>query len=173
MNEKPLEASILLISGAPRAERCAAFISQHLNMAIEVVTNRRSALASLRRQEFQVVMVDADLAAQYPEGADLFWQHAGLALPVLFRMPAEDYTQLLREVRSGLSRREREQQVARKAVTTSLEDELKSSVTGILLESELALREPGLTPAVERRLRHLIELATGLRDRLRPQANSH
>jgi hypothetical protein len=45
-------------------------------------------------------------------------------------------------------------------------------VTGILLESELALREPGLSPVLERRLRHLTELAISLRDRLRPEPSS-
>ncbi|WP_263408711.1 hypothetical protein [Terriglobus tenax] len=164
-----MDATILLVSASARAEDCATFLSRRINTAIEVVTNRRSALATLRRHEFQVVMVDAELATQYPDGADLFWQHAGLALPILFRMPAEDCSQLLREVRSGLARREREQQLARRLVSASLEADLKSSVTGILLESELALREPGISPVLERRLRHLAELASTLRDRLRPE----
>lgn len=167
-----MEATILLVSASAKAEGCASFLSKRLNASIEIVANRRSALATLRRNEFQVVMVDADLAMQYPDGADLFWQHSGLALPILFRMPAEDCSVLLREVRAGLARREREQQLARRAVTASLEAELKSSVTGILLESELALREPGLSPVLERRLRHLTELATSLRDRLRPEPSS-
>jgi hypothetical protein len=48
-----------------------------------------------------------------------------------------------------------------------LEKELKTSVTGLLLESELVLREPATPISLQPRLRHLVELAVVLRERLR------
>jgi len=43
-------------------------------------------------------------------------------------------------------------------------------VTGLLLESQLALREPAIPASLEPKLRHLVELAGALRERLRGPA---
>jgi hypothetical protein len=44
-----MEATILLVSASAKAEGCASFLSKRLNASIEIVANRRSALATLRR----------------------------------------------------------------------------------------------------------------------------
>ena len=71
-----------------------------------------------------------------------------------------------REVKAALRRRDGDQAVARRVAVTELENDLKSSVTGLLLESELALREPSIPATLEPKLRHLVELAAALRQRL-------
>jgi hypothetical protein len=72
-----------------------------------------------------------------------------------------------REIRAALARRDGEQSVARRAVASEIENELKSSLTGLLLQSELALREPAVPASLEPKLRHMVELAGQIRDRLR------
>ena len=67
-----MESAILLVRASAKAEGGGSFGSKRLNASIEIVANRRSALATLRRNEFQVVMVDADLAMQYAPGAPLW-----------------------------------------------------------------------------------------------------
>ncbi len=74
---------------------------------------------------------------------------------------------LVREVRAALARREQEKAVAMRAAASAMESELKSVVTGILLQSELALREPAVSPHLEAKLRNLVGLAGDLRERLR------
>ena len=45
----------------------------------------------------------------------------------------------MREIRSALHRREREQTLARRAAAEAIETELKTTVAGLLLHSQLAL----------------------------------
>ena len=79
---------------------------------------------------------------------------------------------LAREVKAALARRDGEHAIARRAAAVELENELKSSVTGLMLESELALREANGSTALDAKLRHLVELAGNLRTRLRDTAHA-
>ncbi len=73
---------------------------------------------------------------------------------------------LIREIRAALQRREREQLIARRAAAAAVESELKTTLAGLLLQSQLALSssEAG-TPAAER-LRMVTSLASDLRRQL-------
>jgi signal transduction histidine kinase len=73
---------------------------------------------------------------------------------------------LIRELRAALSRREREQALARKAAAAAIESELKSTVAGLLLHSELALSGSDADSPVAERLRTLADLAGILRQKL-------
>jgi hypothetical protein len=68
-------------------------------------------------------------------------------------------------------RQDGERAAARRAAVTAVENDLKSSVTSLLLESELALREPAIPASLEPKLRHLVELAGALRERLRGETD--
>jgi len=70
---------------------------------------------------------------------------------------------LIREIRSALHRREREQAVARRAAASAIEAELKSTVAGLLLHSQLALTGGEVPAAVADRLRVVADLAGSLR----------
>jgi hypothetical protein len=88
-------------------------------------------------------------------------------MPVQVNFAISGCSRLGREVKAALLRRDGEQAVARRAAVTEIENDLKSAVTGLLLESQLALREPAIPAALEPKLRHLVELAGALRERLR------
>jgi hypothetical protein len=60
--------------------------------------------------------------------------------------------------------------LARNAAATEIQSELKSTIAGLLLQSQLALAEPKITPGLEAKLRSVVALASDLRDRLRPTA---
>jgi hypothetical protein len=120
----------------------------------------------LRRQQFGVVVVEESLVEGDPEWADQVWKQAGLAMPVLVNFAIAGCARLGREVKAALLRREGDKAVARRAAVSEVENELKSTVTGLLLESELVLREPEIPASLEPRLRHLAELAGKLRERL-------
>jgi hypothetical protein len=72
---------------------------------------------------------------------------------------------IVRQVRSALLRHRRERSEAAAAAAEKLENELGAALAGILLESQLALREA--SPTQQPKLRHVVELASTLRDRLR------
>jgi hypothetical protein len=159
-----------MISTMDGAEHCAQWIAGQLGSHVEVAATRRAGLAALRRSEFGVVVVEESLAEADPDWADQVWGLAGLAMPVQVNFAISGCARLSREVKAALMRRDGEQAVARRAAVTEIENDLKSAVTGLLLESQLALREPAIPPSLEPKLRHLVELAGALRERLRGTA---
>ncbi len=159
--------NVLIIATIEGVENCAQAIAEQLGTRVEVASTRRMGLMALRRSEFEVVVIEESLVEGDAVWADMVWEQAGLAMPVQVNFAISGAARLVREVRAALARRDGEYALARRAAAVEIENELKSSVTGLLLESELALREPKGSATLEPKLRHLVELAGSLRERLR------
>jgi signal transduction histidine kinase len=158
--------SILLVTGIEGARNCADVIAKQLGMEVEVAEGRKTALAALRRTEFSAVVVDDTIAECDPAAAEAIWERAGLAIPVQVNFALTGAARLIRELRAALSRREREQALARRAAAAAIESELKSTVAGLLLHSELALSGSDAGSPVAERLRMVADLAVALRQKL-------
>ncbi len=156
---------VLVISAIEGAENLATVLARHVESRVEIVTTRRAGLASLRHGDFAVVVVDESLVEADPEWADQLWEAAGLAIPIQVNFAISGGARLGREVRSALIRRDAEFAMARKAAATEMENELKGSLTGLLLQSELALREPAGSDALSLKLKLMVELAEDIRHR--------
>ncbi len=161
---------VLLIAQIEGLESCARALEQQIGGLVEVAPGRSEGLSAVRRRDFGVVAIEECLAESDPAWADQIWSELGFAVPLRVNFAISGCARLGREVKAALARREGEQAVARRAVATELEDELKSSLTGLLLQSELALREPAVPLTLEPKLRHMVELAGAIRDRLRKKA---
>jgi DNA-binding NtrC family response regulator len=158
--------SILLVTGIEGARNCAEVVAKNLGTEVEVADGRKSALAALRQNEFSAVVVDDTIAECDPAAAEAIWERAGLAIPLQVNFALSGAARLIRDIRAGLHRREHEQTLARNAAAAAMDSELKSTVAGLLLQSELALS--GLdagSPAVER-VRMVADLASNLRRQL-------
>ena len=131
--------SILIVTGIEGARNCAAVVAAQLGMEVEVADGRKAALAALRRREFAAVVVDETMAECDPASAEAIWDHASLAIPLQINFALAGASRLIREIRAALHRREREQSLARRAAAAAIETELKSTVAGLLLHSQLAL----------------------------------
>ncbi len=164
--EQSLNKQVLIISAMEGALNCALAMEDKTGSTVEVAATRKAGLAALRGGDFAVVVVETNLAEADPQWADMVWELAGLAVPLQVNFAISGCARLAREVKAALSRRDGELALARKAVAAEIENELKSSVTGLLLESELALREMRTPATLEPKLRHLVELAGELRERL-------
>jgi signal transduction histidine kinase len=145
---------------------CARVLEQQLSTRVEVSVNRKEGLAALRREQFGAVVVEEGLAEGDPLWADSVWEHAGPAAMLQVNFVLWGCARLGREVRAALARREGDQAVARRAVAQEMESELRSSLTGLLLQSQLALREPTVPASLAPKLRHVVELAGAIRQRL-------
>ena len=167
-----MSRNVLIIATIAGAENCGRVIAEQLALQIEVATTRRAGLQALRLGTYAVVVVEESLVEADPLWADLVWKHAGLAMPVQVNFGISGSARLAREVRAALLRRDSERVIARRAAAQEIENELKSSVTGLLLESELALREVSGSKSLDIKLRHLVELASTLRARLRANAET-
>ncbi len=156
----------LIITGISGAEHCAASLSKQLGLPVEVAPSRREGLAALRRREYSVVVVDEPVAEASPEGAEMLWKQAGLAIPLQINFAVSGTHRLIREVRAALQRRETERELAMRAAATQIECELRDTVTGLLLHSQLALAEPLVSAPLTAKLQTVASLAGDLRTRL-------
>jgi len=160
-----MPSPILLIAPESTAQAVADALRQSLDVAVETAANRRAGLAALRRREFCLVLLDESFAATDAQGADLLYQNAASAPVLEINFIITGPQRIVRQVRSALTRRAHDHAQAHTAVTAALHSKLNSSLTGLLLESQLALREAG--PKQEEKLKQVVELAGKLRNQLR------
>jgi hypothetical protein len=165
--------SILMVTGIEGARNCADVLAKHLGTEVEVAEGRKAALAALRQKEFAAVVVDETIAECDPAAAEAIWERAGLAIPLQINFALSGAARLIRDIRAALHRREREQTLARKAAAAAIETELKSTVAGLLLHSELALSGSDQASPVAERLRIVADLAGNLRRQLAAPSLAH
>jgi hypothetical protein len=164
---------ILMVTGIEGARNCAAIVGTQLGREVEVAEGRKAALAALRRRQFSAVVVDETIAECDPAAAEAIWECAELAIPLQINFALSGAARLIREIRSALHRREREQSLARQAATVAIETELKTTVAGLLLHSQLALSQGEIPPPIADKLRVVADLARNLRQQLTLPSRSH
>jgi signal transduction histidine kinase len=162
---------VLVVSALSGAKDCAAAIMQQMGLDVDVVPGRREAIEALRHGIYTAVIVEEALAEGDPRGAEVLWKMAGLSIPMQVNFALTGTARLVRDLRAALARREQERGAAQRAALRAVESELRDSVTGLLLHSQLALRESPSSPQLEQRLRVMAELAGNLKQKLDvPQA---
>ena len=164
--------SILFVTGIEGARNCADVIAKLLDMEVAVAEGRRSALALLRRREFAAVVVDETVATCDPAAAEAIWDRSGLAIPIQVNFAVSGTARLMREIRAALHRRQREQELARRAAAAAVESELKNTLAGLLLQSQLALSGSDAASPVAERLKMVAALAGDLRRQLSATAEN-
>ncbi|HET6207977.1 MAG TPA: hypothetical protein VFD98_14270 [Terracidiphilus sp.] len=158
--------NILLVTGIEGARNCADVLAKHLDTEVEVAAGRKAALAALRQREFAAVVVDETVTACDPAAAEAIWERSGLAIPLQISFALSGADRLIREIRAALQRREREQLIARRAAAAAVEAELKTTLAGLLLQSQLALSSSEAGTPVAERLQMVTNLAGDLRRQL-------
>ena len=160
-----MPTALLLIAPESAAQPIAAALRLELREEVDTTPSRRAALALLRRNDFALILIDESLASADSATTDLLYQNAGSALILELNLALSSAARIVRQARSALARRTQDLATARSAATAILQNELNTTLAGVLLESQLALRDA--SPAQAPRLRHLDHLAGDLRDRLR------
>jgi hypothetical protein len=164
--------SILIVTGIEGAQNCAEVVQKQLTTTVEVAQGRKAAMAALRRREFEAVVVDESMADFDSSSVETIWEHSGLAIPLQINFALSGAARLIRELRAALARREREQTLARRAAAEAIETELKTTVAGLLLNSQLALHGSEASSPVADKLRMVADLAGSLRQQLSRTAQS-
>jgi CheY-like chemotaxis protein len=161
-----VEHSILLISAMSGVENCALNLSHQLGFPVDFAIDRKESIEALKRKQYSVVVVDESIAEADTRGAEVLWRYTSLAVPMQVNFALSGTARLARDIRAALSRREQEQALAMRAAAFTIESQLKSTVTGLLLQSQLALAEPAISGNVASKLRLVVELAGNLRVQL-------
>lgn len=163
---------ILIVTPLDGIDAAASPLGNRLAAKVERAATRSAAVRMLERKSYSAVVLDQIIADSDPEGADVVWKHSGLAVPLQVNLAIAGTERLERELRAALARRQREQQLAEEAASAALDVEFKNAVTAFLLEAQLALREEGIPPGVQNRLRTIEAIADRVRAKLHGSVSS-
>lgn len=158
--------SVLIVTGIEGAQNCAAAAAEQLGMEVDVADGRKAALAALRKKEYVALVLDESLAECDPSAADAIWERSGIAIPLQINFALAGAARLIREIRAALNRRKREEDIARRAAAGAIETEVRTTVAGLLLHSQLALSIGQMPTPVAEKLRIVADLAKNLRQQL-------
>ena len=163
---------ILLVTPSERARECSAALHEATGEEVMVAESLARATTLLRAECFQVVVLDQYLLETDPHEAGSTLEHMGTAIPVQVNLAISGMDRLVREVRSGVQRRQREEVMARRAARGAICSELNGTVTALLLSTELALQTPGLTAVSSEKLESVHLLVKRLRSQLESAATA-
>src|SRR5205085_2114857 len=90
----------------------------------------------------RLVVMDEGFLDSWPALADSLLARAGGATAVFINLAISSCERLVREVRLALQRQQREKLLAARAAEDSLRGEISNHLTGILLNCELAIKNP-------------------------------
>lgn len=157
---------ILLITPSARGQQCADCLQVATGEETHWAQTVQEGVTRLREQTYSAAVIDQFLLETEPEESDQMMEHLGTAFPVYVNLAVTGMERLIREVRSALHRRKREESSARRAVAEQMRSEMRETLTALLLSCELAMSVPDVpVPAVEK-IRSIDNLARELRLRL-------
>ncbi|HSS99424.1 MAG TPA: hypothetical protein VLK33_20455 [Terriglobales bacterium] len=156
---------ILLITPSAKVQECAKVLEEATSEPLQVAPTLRQATAHLRSDEYSVVVLDQFLVEAEPEESDLVLQHVGSAVPMYANFAISGIDRIARELRAALNRHKRELTVARQSAEQMLRNDLKGTLTALMLSCELALQSPDQVTA-EGKMRQVYELALEMRAKL-------
>jgi signal transduction histidine kinase len=157
---------ILLITPSERGQQCADSLQAATGEPTCWAKDLQAATVLLREQTYSAAVIDQFLLETEPEEGEKMSEHLGTAFPVHINFAVTGMERLVREVRSALHRRRREESAARRAVAEQMRCEMRETLTALLLSCELAMSVPELPNPAAERIRSIDTLARELRLRL-------
>lgn len=144
----------------------ASLVQANLSQETQWVQTVQEATTRLRERPYSAAIIDQFLLETEPEESDQMIEHLGTAYPVYINFAVTGLDRLVREVRSALYRRNREELAARRAVAEQMQSEMRETLTVMLLSCELAMSVPNVPLLAADKIRTIDTLARELRLRL-------
>ena len=157
---------ILLITPSANGQQCADSLCAATGQETHWAQTLQAGSPRLREQPYSAAVIDQFLLETEPEESDQMIEHLGTAFPVYVNFGVTGMERLVREVRSALHRRRREEGVARRAVAEQMYSQMSETLTAMLLSCELAMSVPNVPNPVAEKIRTIDILARELRLRL-------
>jgi len=157
---------ILLITPNAKGSEWAGALDEAIREPVQVAATLREATTQLRAQEYSAIVIDQSFLEAEPDESEVVLHHIGTAIPVYINFAICGMDRVVREVRAALHRRKREVLLSRQGAEQSLRNELKGTITALLLSCEMALQTPNLQAAAEAKMRTVYELTREMRAKL-------
>lgn len=157
---------ILLITPSASGAQCLEALKAATTQEVHWASTLQKATTRLREQSYSAAVIDQFLLETEPEESDQMIEHLGTAFPVYVNFGISNIERVLRDVRSALHRRRREELAARRAIAAQMQSELSETLTAMLLSCELAMSSPDLSIFASEKIRTIDTLARELRLRL-------
>jgi hypothetical protein len=157
---------ILLITASARSQPCADSLQAATGEEAHWARSLQEVATRLREQAYSAAVIDQFLIETEPEESEQMVEHLGTAFPVYINFGVTGMERLIREVRSALHRRKREETAPRRAVVEQIRCEMRETLTALLLSCELAMSVPDVPVPAGERIRSIDTLARELRLRL-------
>lgn len=161
-----MEKTVLIITAIEGAENLARALSRDADAVVEIARSRRAALARLRRGAVTAVLLDTSLSEAEMTTSEMVWQNADGAVPLEINLCSLGAAGVVRLLRNLLENREQAEMLGRRVGANEVAQDLKSTVTSLLLQSDMMLRETSIPPAMTEKIQQVRELANSLRLRL-------
>jgi hypothetical protein len=157
---------ILFITPSASGPQCADSVHAATGQETHWAKTLQEAASRLREQTYSAAVIDQFLLETEPEESDQMLEHLGTTFPVYVNLAVTGMERLVREVRTALHRRKREEATARRAVAEQMNSEMRETLTAMLLSCELAMSVPDIPHAAVEKIRTIDNLARELRLRL-------
>jgi hypothetical protein len=157
---------ILLMTSSARGQQCADCLQSATGLETHWAHNLQAAATRLREQTYSAAVIDQFVLETEPEESEQMLEHLGTAFPVYINFAVTGMERLVREVRSALHRRKREESAARRAVAEQMHSEMRETLTAMLLSCELAMSVPDVPLPAAEKIRAIDSLAREMRLRL-------
>ncbi len=157
---------ILLITSSASGPKCAEALHAATGLETHWAQTLQEAATRLREQTYPAAVIDQFLLETEPDESDRMIEHLGTTFPVYLNFAVTGMERLVREVRSALHRRKREENAARRAVAEQMHSEMRETLTAMLLSCELAISVPDVPDPAAEKIRAIDNLARDLRLRL-------
>ena len=157
---------ILLITPSARGQQCADSLRVATGRETHWAQNLHEGATRLREQTYTAAVIDEFLLETEPEESQQIIEHLGTAFPVYINFGVTGLDRMVREVRTALHRRSREESAARRAVADQMHSEMRETLTALLLSCELAMSVPDVPGPAAEKIRAIDNLAREMRQRL-------
>jgi len=157
---------ILLITPSARGQQCAESLHAATGKETRWAQNLQEAVTLLREQAYSAAIIDQFLLETEPQESEQMLEHLGTAFPVYINFAVTGMERLVRETRSALHRRQREEFAAKRAIREQMRSEMCETLTAMLLSCELAMSVPDVPVPAFEKIRAIDSLARELRLRL-------
>lgn len=157
---------ILLVTTSNRARECAAALEQGTGHKTVLANSVPQAVDKLEAADLEGLAIDQSMLESDFRALDTLLNHAGMAMPIYINLAVHGSERVVREVQVALRRAEKERAMAMRTAARVLGNQLRGELTGILLNSELALRQQPLSADVAAKIQSVRELAEKMRVQL-------